>query len=66
MRVHPETGRKCLFVSEGFTTAIEGWDPEESEALLQRLYAHTTTPDTVYRHKWKHGDMLFWVSELVS
>lgn len=60
VRTHPETGKRALFVSEGFTTAIEGWDAEASEALLQRLYAHCTQPAFVYQHKWQEGDMVFW------
>jgi taurine dioxygenase len=49
-----------LFVSEGFTTAIDGWAAQPSEALLQRLYAHCTQPAFVYQHKWQEGDMVFW------
>lgn len=60
MRTHPESGKRALFVSEGFTSAIEGWEPEVSEALLQRLHAHCTQPRFVYRHKWQEGDLVFW------
>lgn len=60
VRTHPETGKRALFVSEGFTTAIEGWATQASEALLQRLYAHCTQPAYVYTHKWLEGDMVFW------
>lgn len=60
VRTHPETGRKSLFVSEGFTTHIEGLEEEESQALLKWLYAYTTQEKFVYRHKWKEGDMVFW------
>lgn len=60
IRTHPETGKRAMFVSEGFTTAIEGWAPAASEALLQRLYAHCAQPAFVYRHQWREGDMVFW------
>ncbi len=60
VRTHPETGRKSLFVSEGFTTHIEGLAEEESQALLEWLYAYTTQEKFVYRHKWREGDMVFW------
>jgi taurine dioxygenase len=58
--VHPETGRPALFVSEGFTTRIEGLPDEESSSLLAALFLHSTQPTNVYRHHWQTGDLLFW------
>lgn len=60
VRTHPETGRKALFVSEHFTTRVVGLPDEESETLLQALYAHSTQDRYVYRHRWLPGDMVFW------
>ena len=60
IRTHPETGRKTLFVSEGFTTEIVGMEKEESEALLQRLYDHSTQDKFVYRHRWQANDCVMW------
>jgi taurine dioxygenase len=58
--VHPETGRPALFVSEGFTTRIEGLSDKESASLLATLFLHSTQPANVYRHQWQTGDLLFW------
>ncbi|MCI0429169.1 MAG: TauD/TfdA family dioxygenase [Rhodospirillales bacterium] len=60
VRTHPETGRKALFVSEGFTSSIEGLPEEESTEILKVLFAHSTQPQFVYRHKWQPGDLVFW------
>jgi len=60
VRVHPETGRKCLFVNEGYTTRILDMDRKESDALLAELFAHVKKPEFVYRHKWQVGDFLIW------
>ncbi len=60
VRSHPETGRKALFVSEGFTSQIEGLPEGESEELLKFLFAHSTQGAFVYRHQWQPGDMVFW------
>jgi taurine dioxygenase len=60
VRTHPETGRKALFVSEHFTTRIVGLPEDESAALLQQLFAHSTQPAFVYRHHWQPHDMVFW------
>lgn len=60
VRTHPETGRKALFVSEHFTTRIVGLPPGESDALLAELFAHSTRPEFVYRHRWASHDLVFW------
>jgi alpha-ketoglutarate-dependent taurine dioxygenase len=60
VRVHPETGRKCLFVNEGYTTRILDIDEKESDALLAELFAHIRRPEFVYRHQWQVGDFLIW------
>ncbi|MDX1434552.1 MAG: TauD/TfdA family dioxygenase [Gammaproteobacteria bacterium] len=60
VRTHPETGRKALFVNEGFTVGIVGMDESEGRALLERLFAHSISPELVYRHRWRAGDLVFW------
>ena len=57
---HPVTGRKCLYVSEGYTTHIEGLLKEESDALLEMLCAHVTSEQFLYRHAWAPGDLVIW------
>ena len=53
------SGRKSLVLG---ATALQvvGMDISESEALLIRLREWTTSPQFVYRHKWKLGDMVVW------
>jgi len=60
VRVHPETGRKCLFVNEGYTTRIVDMDEKESDALLAELFVHVKKREFVYRHQWRVGDFLIW------
>ncbi len=60
VRVHPESGRKCLYVNPGFTVGIKGMNDEENEAILGFLYRHATRPEVVYRHKWRQGDVVMW------
>jgi taurine dioxygenase len=60
VRTHPETGRKALFVSEHFTTRIVGLPEDESRALLDELFDHSTRPAHIYRHHWQPQDMVFW------
>ena len=60
VRTHPVTGRKALFVSEHFTTAIVGLPKAESDALLAELFAYSVRPEFVYRHRWQAHDLVFW------
>ena len=60
VRIHPETGRKALFVSEHFTTRIVGLPEDESRQVLAELFAHSVRPGHIYRHVWREHDMVFW------
>ena len=58
--VHPETGRKALFVNESLIRQIHGMNREESAGLLQYLHRHATRPEFTYRHYWRVGDLVMW------
>lgn len=60
VRVHPETGRRSLFVNPLFTDRIEGLRRRESDALLELLYGIATAPERVVRWRWEPGDVAFW------
>ena len=60
VRTHPYTGKKCLFVNEGYTSRIPGLGAAEGEALLAELLAHATDARFIYRHRWQVGDLLIW------
>jgi taurine dioxygenase len=60
LRTHPESGLRALFVSEHFSTRVEGLPEGESRALLDELFRHSTQERFVHRHIWQPHDMLFW------
>jgi alpha-ketoglutarate-dependent taurine dioxygenase len=60
VRVHPETGRRSLFVNPGFTSHIAGVSDAESRGLLDLFYAHLTKPEHIVRHRWSVGDVAMW------
>jgi alpha-ketoglutarate-dependent 2,4-dichlorophenoxyacetate dioxygenase len=39
---------------------IDGYDEEESVALLDELVAFCTQPEFVYSHNWSVGDVMLW------
>lgn len=60
MRTHPYTKKPCLFVNEGYTARIAHMSPEESDRVLNLLFAHLSRPEFVYSHQWRAGDFLLW------
>lgn len=60
IRTHPFTGRKCLYVNEGFTIGIVGMPDNDARILLKDLFAHCTRPEFSYRHQWRSGDIVMW------
>lgn len=66
VRVHPETGRKALYVHEASTVAIEGLSEGESRVILDLLFHHATSHENVYRHRWQLHDLLMWDNRCVQ
>lgn len=60
VRVHPETGRKSLFVSEWMCTRFAGMTEEESRGLIDFLCRHSTREELTFRQRWRVGDVLMW------
>lgn len=60
VRVHPETGRKSLFVSPGFTRRIKGMTDEESRPILEFLVRHSLRPQFMCRFRWQPGSLALW------
>lgn len=66
VRTHPVSGRRGLFVNEGFTTHINELTAAESRALLPLLFAHSSKPEFVVRWKWRDGDVAFWDNRMTQ
>ena len=60
VRVHPETGRKALYVNVAHTVALEGMTIEESAPILQYLFRHQVQPEFTCRFRWRPGSIAFW------
>jgi len=62
---HPETGRKALFLGRRRYAYIMGLPVEESEKLLDEVWAHATRPEFTWHHNWRLGDVLMWDNRCV-
>lgn len=57
---HPETGRNILFLGRRHGSYVNGLSIEDSEALLNELWAHAIQPRFTYEHNWQVGDVVVW------
>jgi len=57
---HPETGRNMLFLGRRHGAYVNGCSLEDSEALLDSLWAHATQLRFCYEHRWQPGDVVVW------
>ena len=61
VRLHPETGRPALYVSdERSTKRFDGMSEEESGPLLAWLMRHATRPELTCRVRWEPGMLGIW------
>jgi taurine dioxygenase len=60
VRVHPENGRKALFLNPVRIESILGMPDDAALDLVAELMAHATQAKYEYRHQWRYGDMVLW------
>lgn len=63
---HPVSGRTALYLtSPARCAAISGMDAAPARAMIDFLFAHSTAPDNVHRHRWSPGDVVMWDNRCV-
>ena len=60
VRVHPETGRRSLFVNEHFTRRVVELSDAESTMLLGHLTQWVQQPRFTVRYRWAAGTIAMW------
>jgi taurine dioxygenase len=60
VRIHPENGRKALFLNPVRMESIVGMEDADALELIDELMQHATQKKYEYRHKWRHGDWVMW------
>jgi taurine dioxygenase len=59
VKVHPETGRRALYVDDRVRN-FAGMTEEETKPLLGFLLEHAVRYEFTYRHVWRENDLILW------
>ena len=65
VRLHPVSKRKALFLGRRPGAYVHGLPVEESEALLDAVWAHATQEHFAWYQKWRAGDLVMWDNRCV-
>jgi taurine dioxygenase len=60
VRTHPETGKKSLFLGRRINAYVTGLSVDESEELLDELWAHMVQDKYTWTQEWQVGDLIWW------
>jgi len=58
--VHPDTGRRFLYLGRRRNACIEGMSRQASDALLDEVWAIATADSRTWYHRWQVGDLIIW------
>ena len=64
VRQNPVTGDRNVYVGS-HVKATEGMPDDEAKPLIERLITEVTRPQSVYRHRWRPGDLAIWDNRCV-
>ena len=57
---HPITGKRVLYCNPGYSVRINELPEDESDRMLDFLFAHQTQAKYRYAARWRVGDVLMW------
>ncbi|MBT6273047.1 MAG: hypothetical protein HOI95_02820 [Chromatiales bacterium] len=66
VRVHPESGRKALFVNPHFTQRLDGVGEDESCSLLELLFRQALVAEYQLRVSWAPDTLVMWDNRSVQ
>ena len=65
IKIHPETGKECLFINPVYTISIEDFSEDASQELLWELYEHMVQDNFIYEHVWDENMLIMWDNRTV-
>ncbi len=60
IRKHPESGRPVLYMGRRLNASFIDLPTQQSERLLDEVWAFCTQPEFAYEHVWTVGDLVIW------
>ncbi|PHQ69718.1 MAG: taurine dioxygenase [Sneathiella sp.] len=60
VRIHPETGRKALFVNPVYTLRLKGMSESDSREILEKLFQHSVKEIFTCRFRWRNNSLAMW------
>lgn len=57
---HPVTGKNFLYLGRRLNAYVVGYSVADSEALLNKLWRYTQSPEFSWTQHWAVGDILIW------
>ncbi len=60
IRMHPDTGRKSLYVNTAHTLRFKDMTVDESKPLIDFLSEHSVRPEFTCRLRWQNGAVAIW------
>jgi taurine dioxygenase len=58
--MHPESGRRMLYLGRRRNAYLVGLELAESEALLDKIWTFVNRPEFAWEHVWRVGDLVLW------
>ncbi len=58
--MHPDTGRRALYLNRPHTVSFEGMSPEESKPMIDFLAQHAVRPEFTCRMRWEVDTLGIW------
>jgi alpha-ketoglutarate-dependent taurine dioxygenase len=65
IRKVPTTSEEAIYLGRRTNGYVQGMPLEQSEVLLDSLWAHATQPQFCYRHKWQTGQVVVWDNRMM-
>jgi len=65
VHIDPITKQEVLFATQQNTVVVVGVDEEESEKIITEINEVLYTPDNIYEHRWRNGDLVVWSNQMV-
>ncbi|MBL4906802.1 MAG: TauD/TfdA family dioxygenase [Sneathiella sp.] len=65
VRIHPETGKKLLYINPVYTVRLKGMSEKDSSEILDKLFRHSINEIFTCRFRWRKNSVAMWDNRCV-